>query len=82
MPFTLVITEEAHLDILEAYQYYEEKQKDLGNRFLNALQNCYQSLAMHPEHYSYINEDYHRILRDVKLINSLLLLFMKLLKMK
>jgi hypothetical protein len=22
---------------------------------------------MHPEHYSYINEDYHRILRDVKL---------------
>ncbi len=67
MPFRVIITREAHNDTVEAYRYYEEKQSGLGERFLDVLQICYQSLSLQPEHYGYINEDSLKILRDVKL---------------
>jgi len=67
MPFHVIITGEAHNDTLEAYRYYEEKQNGLGERFLDILQLCYQSLSLQPENYGYISEDPLKILRDVKL---------------
>lgn len=67
MTLRVIVTKEAHNDTLEAYLYYEEKQNGLGERFLDVLQFCYQSLSMQPENYGYINEDPLKILRDVKL---------------
>ena len=35
---------EAHWDTLAAYQYYEEQQLGLGERFLKDLHEAYQSV--------------------------------------
>lgn len=67
MAYLLVIKEEAHLDIVAAYDYYEEKQQGLGERFLQALIKRYNDLMQHPANYSFISEDPQQILRDVKL---------------
>jgi plasmid stabilization system protein ParE len=67
MAFTIIVKEEAHQDTLDAYWYYEKKQKGLGERFLDLLQSCYEAIAQHPTHYGYINEDPQQMLRDVKI---------------
>jgi hypothetical protein len=70
MYFKVIVTKEAHNDTLEAYLYYEEKHNGLGERFLDVLQLCYQSLSRQPENYGYISEDPFKIFRDVKLEKS------------
>lgn len=67
MAFLLIIKEEAHLDIANAYEYYEKKQQGLGERFLQAIIKRYNDLMQHPTHYSFIPEDSQKLLRDVKL---------------
>lgn len=67
MAFTVSIKQEAHDDTIEAYNYYEEKQHGLGERFLQSLSKKYQELAEHPTFYSYIDEDTLKILRDVRI---------------
>jgi hypothetical protein len=37
MKYTLLIKEDAILDISEAFKWYEEKSKDLGDEFLGEL---------------------------------------------
>jgi len=49
MPYMLVIKEEARLDILDTYLYYEEQQSDLGERFLSELQKRLDDLILHPD---------------------------------
>jgi plasmid stabilization system protein ParE len=65
--FDVIVTKEAHNDALEAFLYYEEKQQGLGERFLTHLRECYLSLAQHPTHYGFIDEDPLKILRDLKI---------------
>ncbi len=67
MSFTVIVKEEAQQDIIEAYNYYEEKLAGLGDRFLDALQQRYIELSENPTFYSYIDEDPLKILRIVKL---------------
>lgn len=67
MLFTVIVKQEAHQDALDAYNYYEEKRAGLGERFLEALQHRYQQLAKQPTHFSYIDEDPLKVLRDVRL---------------
>lgn len=67
MSFTVIVKEEAHQDVNEAYSYYEEKSPGLGEKFLEALYKRYNEIANQPTFYSYIEEDPHRILRDVKI---------------
>jgi len=37
MPYSLALKEEARLDILDAYQYYEEQQPGLGERIAKTI---------------------------------------------
>lgn len=67
MAFTIIIKEEAHEEAVEAFNYYEEKQPGLGDRFLRSLESVYKNLYENPQHYGYINEDTNKIFRDVKL---------------
>lgn len=67
MKYLLVIKDEAHNDVAQAYEYYENIQTGLGERFLNALIEKYNDMAVHPHHYSFIEEDNKQILRDVRL---------------
>ena len=67
MGYTLIIKEDAHNDATAAYNYYEEQQAGLGERFLIALEAGYRDISLHPEYYSFIAEDARQILRDVLL---------------
>jgi hypothetical protein len=67
MSFGVIIKEEALNDIQEAYEYYEFKQLGLGEKFLQKIEQRLLHLSKHPHNYSFINEDYLKILRDVKI---------------
>jgi plasmid stabilization system protein ParE len=67
MSFTVIVKEEAHQDIIDAYNYYEGKSTGLGDKFLDSLQRRYSDLSANPSFYSFINEDTLKVLRDVKL---------------
>lgn len=45
------IKEEAELETLEAYLYYEEKQKGLGDRFLVQLEEYLKRICKNPLHF-------------------------------
>lgn len=65
MPYKIVVTEEARLDMLDAYRYYEQQQSGLGERFWEALQDRFTDLSNNPEYYSFINNQ--QIFRDIVL---------------
>ena len=47
--FKLVIKEEAKSDINEAYRWYESKQKRLGERFIDMLDNYFNRIISAPK---------------------------------
>lgn len=67
MSYTLIVKEEARLDMLEAYLYYEEELTGLGERFLSSILTRFSEISEHPEYYSFI--DNRQILRDVTVDN-------------
>ena len=48
MKYTLVIKEEAHEDIRNAYLWYEDQLSDLGERFLQSLDDCFSTIVHNP----------------------------------
>ncbi len=63
MPYTLIIKEEAKLDLSTSYAYYEEQQEGQGERFLDEVQKRFDNLVAHPEYYTFI--DSKQSLRDI-----------------
>jgi plasmid stabilization system protein ParE len=61
MNYTLVFHEKVETDLNEAYNWYEDKQEGLGERFLTELAECYHLLESHPEYYSIVVKKYRRI---------------------
>ncbi|SOC80954.1 hypothetical protein SAMN06296241_2519 [Salinimicrobium sediminis] len=51
MPFSLNIKEEASIEILEAYLYYERKRPGLGEDFLIHLDVYFDRIISNPEHF-------------------------------
>lgn len=56
MSYQLRIRHEAHEDIIEVYEYYEEKSRGLGERFLQELTKRYNNIIVHPEYYGFIDD--------------------------
>lgn len=52
MKYPLEIKEEAELEILEAYLYYEEKQKGLGEKFLAQVEKYINRICENPLFFS------------------------------
>ena len=46
--YNLVIKEEAKNEIIKAYQWYESKQANLGNRFINLLDDYFFRIKTTP----------------------------------
>lgn len=51
MIYELIIQEEAGLEILEAYIYYENAQKGLGEKFMKHLNKYFVRIQNHPKHF-------------------------------
>lgn len=66
MTYVVEIKDEARLDALEAFLYYEEKKDGLGEEFLEVLTKQYEDLSRNPQYYSFVYSDREKTLRDVK----------------
>ncbi|WP_017325580.1 type II toxin-antitoxin system RelE/ParE family toxin [Synechococcus sp. PCC 7336] len=48
MSYALLIRPEAELDIQDAYQFYEERDRGLGSEFVRAIDACFSKIGRHP----------------------------------
>jgi len=51
MTYELILQEEASLEILEAYIYYEDSQKGLGEKFMKHLDKYLRRIQNNPKHF-------------------------------
>ena len=58
MKYTLVIKEQAVIDMQKAYDYYEENKPGLGERFLDTLEYYFDRVQKYPEHYQVKRKPY------------------------
>jgi len=49
----------------KAYDWYEEQQTGLGDRFLNELEECYDKIESMPEIYAKIKSNFRQIILPV-----------------
>ncbi|MDT0651105.1 type II toxin-antitoxin system RelE/ParE family toxin, partial [Autumnicola edwardsiae] len=61
MAYILVVKNEANLEIIEAYLYYEEKRIGLGEEFLEHLDGYFDRITANPEHFPQKRKPYHEI---------------------
>lgn len=59
MSYKLVIKHEAFIDTVEAYIYYENKQRDLGEAFLIQLDIFYERIINSPFQFPCKRKPYH-----------------------
>jgi toxin ParE1/3/4 len=55
MIFGLLVKEDAFLDLVEAFDWYEEKQIGLGTVFLDEVEKCYERIKRSPHQFSSYN---------------------------
>ena len=53
---------EARLDIQEAYDWYEERSPGIGDRFLAAVDQCFESVTAKPSGFPTVYADVRRAL--------------------
>lgn len=53
---------DADAEMLDAAVWYESQQQDLGKRFLAAVQDALNRLALNPELYAFVDGDVRRCL--------------------
>jgi hypothetical protein len=58
MTYDLEVKDEANLEIIEAYLYYEEKRKGLGEEFLVHLDTYFDRITANPKHFPQKREPY------------------------
>ena len=51
MIYVLDVKDEANIEIIEAYLYYEEKRTGLGEEFLEHLNTYFERIAANPKHF-------------------------------
>jgi plasmid stabilization system protein ParE len=63
MAFSYRLNSQAHEEYIEAYEWYEQKQPGLGNRFMNSVENRLKQISEHPE---YFGKRKHHRFREAK----------------
>lgn len=62
MPFAYTIHEQAYHEYIQAYEWYELKQKGLGNKFSAAVEKRLNNISANPEHYSKVRGNFRQAL--------------------
>jgi len=52
MTYKLILKSRDHLDLAEAIEYYQNKRKVLGNKFLKCIHKFFDRIAKNSLHYS------------------------------
>ncbi|MDZ4148067.1 MAG: type II toxin-antitoxin system RelE/ParE family toxin [Flavobacteriaceae bacterium] len=58
MAYDLEVKDEANVEIIEAYLYYEEKRIGLGEEFLEHLDTYFDRITANPKHFPQKREPY------------------------
>ena len=58
MTYILEVKDEANLEIIEAYLYYEEKRTGLGEEFLEHLDIYFDRITTNPKHFQQKRKPY------------------------
>lgn len=58
MKYELILKEEANLEIIDSYLYYESKSDGLGDKFLNHLEIHFDRIRKNPKHYQIKRKPY------------------------
>jgi plasmid stabilization system protein ParE len=53
MTYKIEVSEEAEMDIIVAYEWYEQQKPGLGEEFKVAINNSFYDIAKNPQYYSY-----------------------------
>jgi toxin ParE1/3/4 len=61
----VILSSLAELQIAETAAEYEKKQKQLGHRFLDCVEDAMLDIARHPEAFRRLRGDIRRIMLDV-----------------
>lgn len=56
----ITFTDDAKADIANAFEWFENKQPELGDRFLNNLDNCIESIKLHPKAHQIVYKKYRQ----------------------
>ena len=56
--YTLLLKEEAIADIQKAYEYYQDYNDGLGERFLHTLDEYFERIKKDPQHYQIKRKPY------------------------
>lgn len=57
MNYRLIFHPQANNEYVEAYQWYEQEQMGLGERFEKMVEQRLQQITQHPENYSLIKSE-------------------------
>ncbi|CAN5207787.1 hypothetical protein BH20BAC1_BH20BAC1_06300 [soil metagenome] len=52
MAYSVRLHEQAYEEYIEAYEWYEQRQKGLGDRFMYSVEKKLLQITEHPEYYS------------------------------
>ena len=58
--YNLVVKEEADIEIMEAYNWYEDQSANLGERFLTLLEQCFKSIRSNPDAFQKVYNDHRK----------------------
>ena len=60
MPVSLVLAPEAESDVLEAYGWYEDRRRGLGDEFVSCVDACVSAIIRHPDLHAIVFAEYRR----------------------
>lgn len=60
MKRNLKFTFRANIDTIVAYEFYESRRKNLGEQFLDELNNCYKSIVLNYTTYKIVHTIYRQ----------------------
>lgn len=58
MPYPIILHEQAHLEYIDSYEWYELQQPGLGDRFKTNVEKCLAEISEHPEYFNRRNGNY------------------------
>ena len=65
MSYTIVFLSRAQHELLEAWEWYEDKQAGLGDQFKNKVTERLHSLLQHPERYPIRKKEFREVRIEV-----------------
>lgn len=61
MNYEVVLQAEAIIDIQTAFEWYEEQRSGLGHELIEEVEEAFERLSRHPQHYSAPNQNYRKL---------------------